>query len=536
MTRRLDWFDELYRRKPKPPHVARLTGHDYRVVIVVEDELGNDTEEMGQGEKGVLRYAVVNESHRRTVEATFSSEATRGAMVFSDPAAHSPTGPVQCNITAYRKCNVEDQPVPYEDLMEVEVKNSKKPQEVFLTALTTKEEGTGKTKGKTEEHNVPLTNIVLMKRNSSTREFEEKSGMNNLTGAQYEQLTEAIVDAFNFSDLDMMLQFRLEKKLATIASPNDDIRVAIFKLIRKAQAEGWTERLITASRNYVPGNPKLLEFSRQFGLSSLRSELQQLDLERLVKQTNTFLNVNQWRTRLGEIEAQVCRIEIPTRGGVIYGTGFLVGSDVVMTNHHVMETVIAGRDSADDVILRFDYKALSDGRTLYAGTEYHLARRDWLIDNSPNNRPGTEPNKDELDYALLRVDGAPGNHAVGGQSEPNAPRRKWIKIPEKPYGFEPHTPLFIMQHPEAQPLKLAIDTDAVMDVNSNGTRIRYKTNTEGGSSGSPCFSSEWDLIALHHSGDPNFDPNHEPGYNEGIPLSAILELLETRNLTSLLGQ
>jgi hypothetical protein len=349
-------------------------------------------------------------------------------------------------------------------------------------------------------------------------------------------LSNALIAAFPTQpDLEMMLRLRLNLVLANIVSPNDDLRMAVFKLIRKAQAEGTVERLVLAARNANPGNPKLLELSQKFGLSSLKPDLIGSELERLVRDTNPYLSVNQWRNKLGELEAQICRIEIPSRRGTIYGTGFLLAPDVVMTNYHVMETVIAGTDKPDGVILRFDYKELTDGKAIYTGTAHRLSPRDWLIDHSPNNRLGELPNRDELDYALLRVDGAPGDQPVGGEAEPNAPQRKWISIPETEHQFQPNAPLFILQHPKAKPLKLVIDTDAIIGVNSNNTRVKYKTNTEAGSSGSPCFNSNWELVALHHSGDPNFAPDHQPEYNEGIPLSAILALFEERNLRSVLG-
>jgi V8-like Glu-specific endopeptidase len=87
-----------------------------------------------------------------------------------------------------------------------------------------------------------------------------------------------------------------------------------------------------------------------------------------------------------------------------------------------------------------------------------------------------------------------------------------------------------LQHPSGEPMKLSIDDDGVMSANAGQTRLRYRNNTEGGSSGSPCFTFKWELAALHHSGDPNFDPAHKPTYNQGIPLTAIMNLLNERNV------
>ncbi|MBW4669995.1 MAG: serine protease [Cyanomargarita calcarea GSE-NOS-MK-12-04C] len=137
-----------------------------------------------------------------------------------------------------------------------------------------------------------------------------------------------------------------------------------------------------------------------------------------------------------------------------------------------------------------------------------------LIDES---RPCVleKQNPDELDYALLRVSGNPGKISVG---ERDSPQRGWINLPTKPYEFSLNTPLFILQHPKGKPLKLAID--AIIDVND--IIVKYETNTEPGSSGSPCFDINWNLVALHHSGYTN--------YNAGTSFNAICPLKEKRGL------
>jgi hypothetical protein len=262
------------------------------------------------------------------------------------------------------------------------------------------------------------------------------------------------------------------------------------------------------------------------------------------------LDVAIWRERLGQVETQICRIEIPVNGKQISGTGFLVGPDLVMTNYHVMEPVILGEQGrtdsrglaarADQVILRFDYKRMDDGFVTNPGVVFRLAP-DWHVDSSPPSPIDRQiektgaPAPDQLDYALLRVAGEPGNRQPGGRTEPGGTKRGWITFPEASHEFVAHTPLFIVQHPRGMPLKLALDMDAIIGVNQNGTRVTYTTNTDPGSSGSPCFNANWDLVALHHSGDPDFDPAHKPEFNEGIPVQAIRALLEHRGLRERLG-
>jgi hypothetical protein len=239
----------------------------------------------------------------------------------------------------------------------------------------------------------------------------------------------------------------------------------------------------------------------------------------------------------------VCRIEYPA--GKARGTGFLVGPDRVLTNFHVMEPIKAGEYTARKVVLRFDYLVDRDGVTVHAGTRHELAPgndTEWLIDSSPASpldrqaNPATDPAPDQLDYALLRLARPAGQEPVGGTTnDPNAPLRGRIEVPEQKYAFPPASGVYIVQRPDGLPMQVALDTEGVLGRNGNGTRVRYTTTTEPGSSGSPCFSPDWELIALHHSGDPQYASIGSGAYNQGIPITAIRALLTERNLVSALG-
>jgi hypothetical protein len=155
---------------------------------------------------------------------------------------------------------------------------------------------------------------------------------------------------------------------------------------------------------------------------------------------------------------------------------------------------------------------------------YSLAD-DWQVDVSPYNpqealgQEDATVQPDQLDYAILRLSESPGSQPVSHQSL-DTHLRGWIKIADHPMELVEGNPLFIVQHPAGGPLKLALDTQAILGLNANQTRVRYRTNTETGASGSPCFNSNWDLVALHHSGIVKF--------NEGIPINSIVTLLKQR--------
>ena len=331
------------------------------------------------------------------------------------------------------------------------------------------------------------------------------------------------------------MTYKLDKRLDDYAL-GGDYKEIVFELIMAAEAEGWTAELIQGARESNPGNAALQALAQEVALASTTSTL-----ERTIKERSPYLDVEIFRTRLGQIETQVCRIEIPTPKGTVFGTGFLLGPDVVITNHHVMDIVISGKARPEAAIFRFDYKRLS-GDVISEGAVYKLATADWLVDSSPPSdvdskrepKPGV-PKPDELDYAIVRLQGSPGSTPAGQKPDPKDPPRGWISV-EKTASAAPASPLLIMQHPDAAPLKLALDMSGVIGPNTNGTRLKYTVNTEGGSSGAPCFNAEWDLVALHHSGDPNFDSDHKPEYNEGIPIEAILNLLVARGKRDVIGQ
>jgi len=356
-----------------------------------------------------------------------------------------------------------------------------------------------------------------------------------LTGSQYDRFSKALRAAFpTLASLTAMVRFKLDRNLAEI-SLGQSLNEVVFQLIQAGEAEGWTAELLAGAREANPGNPQLQAFAQETGLSAATPAL-----ERIISQHAPMFDPVQFRTRLGEIEGQVCRVEVELDAGTIFGTGFLVGPGAVITNYHVLEAVIEGQVPPSDVVCRFDYKRMAN-EIVNPGTTFELSASDWLIDASPLSmadriQDGSAlPAPDELDYAIVRLDGTPGNDPVGAKAAPNSPPRGWISVSEKPFAFPAQAPLMVLQHPDAAPLKLALEMNGIIGLNANHTRVRYTVNTEGGSSGSPCFSTDFQLVAVHHAGDPNFAAGHKPTYNQGIPFAAIVELLETRGKRSVLG-
>jgi hypothetical protein len=90
--------------------------------------------------------------------------------------------------------------------------------------------------------------------------------------------------------------------------------------------------------------------------------------------------------------------------------------------------------------------------------------------------------------AALRIEGESENLPVSApNAEVGAVARGFIKMPTGPVKVAVDQPILVVQHPRGDPFKLAFDTPAVKSVNANRTRVRYRTNTEAGSAGSPVF-------------------------------------------------
>jgi Trypsin-like peptidase domain/Effector-associated domain 1 len=348
----------------------------------------------------------------------------------------------------------------------------------------------------------------------------------NLTGPQRKALSDALGNAFPLKRLRELLDYRLDTRLDDVTL-GDDYQQIRFELIRDAEARGWTAELLVAARAENPGNSHLLAIGEQLDGGAVASLAQ----ERVIREQSPFFEVVEWRRRMGELEGQVCRVEVLVGAATAYGTGFLVAPDTVITNHHVIGPALAGTALASDVVFRFDYKVLQ-GNLIGSGTTFGLRDDDWLLDSSPladvdlePDPKSREPSAEELDYALLRLNGAPGADAIGKGDE-QSPARGFIDLSAPQQGVAAGSPLFILQHPDSRPLQLALEMDGVIDVVATGTRIRHRVNTEGGSSGSPCFNAHWELVGIHHVGDPNFA--HEAAFNEAISIDSIMTLLAQR--------
>jgi Trypsin-like peptidase domain/Effector-associated domain 1 len=359
--------------------------------------------------------------------------------------------------------------------------------------------------------------------------------MGVLAPRQMEQLSNALTAAFDTFSLNILVATRIDKRgLGYYSALSNRLEVQTFELVTQAEARDFTLKLIEAARELRPDNRELSELSSALNVAALSRGAAGRNLERTIREHNRYVDLFTFRSRLGEIEQQVCRIELPLvnqqhERAFSTGTGLLVSRNVVLTNYHVIEPLLQTTSDGwtgkpDDVVIRFDFKKIGNDVT-NSGETFKLAA-DWLVDSSPYETTA-EASAEELDYALIRLAEDAGDRPVGGwPATAGAPKRGWCVLERTNHPFTPGTELIIVQYPGGDPLKIAFDTDSIISENPAKTRVRYRTNTEAGSSGSPCFNYALDVVALHHAGDPSWRPQ----YNAAIPIDTILAALQTRGV------
>lgn len=185
------------------------------------------------------------------------------------------------------------------------------------------------------------------------------------------------------------------------------------------------------------------------------------------------------------------------RSGSWSGTGFLVSPNILLTNHHVLNspTVAAAANAV------FNYQVGADGQPLPTTTMRLRPDRLYL----------TSPARDGLDYTFCWVDGEPG--AQFGHSRIS---RQALVIAEREFAN-------IVSHPDGRMKEIAIQENTVEW--QDELVVHYTSDTEPGSSGAAVCNNNWQLIALHHASKETGDPER-PVRNEGIKLSAIAVDLE----------
>ena len=187
--------------------------------------------------------------------------------------------------------------------------------------------------------------------------------------------------------------------------------------------------------------------------------------------------------------------------GTGWATGFMVAPNLFMTNNHVIED----KAFREKVRIQFNYQLNTQGDE--DDTTSFLPKLDGFFYTN-----------EALDCTIIELE------PNAGECETDDPIRagdEWgfISIPKGTVTYWENQYFNIVQHPSGRLKEIAI-RDSQIDTLFSRV-VRYKADTEPGSSGSPVFDNEWNLVALHHAGgDKDFTGKWLN--NEGIRIDAIV--------------
>jgi V8-like Glu-specific endopeptidase len=198
----------------------------------------------------------------------------------------------------------------------------------------------------------------------------------------------------------------------------------------------------------------------------------------------------------------VARVNIPGSG---FGTGFLISKSLFMTNNHVLERP----QDAQRAQFEFNYQLDYQGRTQPTDTYY--ANTNDLFYTNP---------QDNLDFTIVRLNGNPGD--------------RWGYYRLRIRNFAINQVCNIIQHPSARFKEVSLQDNRVERILPKA--VRYRTDTEPGSSGSPVFDNEWELIALHHAAGDQDPQTGKWLNNEGIRIDMVIQDLKNNFQRSPDGQ
>ena len=181
------------------------------------------------------------------------------------------------------------------------------------------------------------------------------------------------------------------------------------------------------------------------------------------------------------------------------GTGFLVGEDLVMTNHHVLPMDAEAGDATIDMDAEFDLIQPSP-RT----KQYHLDPGRFFLTDAAR------------DITIVAVTDFVGD-------KPPLKNFGWHVLLADQGKIRVGDPVNIIQHPDGKDKSVTVHNSHFLhlsDEDADAQYCWYTGDTEGGSSGSPVFNNMWEVVAVHHRAIRRMDDKGNILGRSGKPMSA----------------
>lgn len=296
-------------------------------------------------------------------------------------------------------------------------------------------------------------------------------------GELFSQTAKVLVDSVGRNTLtlvarDMGLELENVVRSAAFENEASDFLLAMSRQQRVTELIAAARRRNTDNRNLMNIETRVASWwNGAFGTAlGIDVESGAYELQCFVRPHLGDMSMDDWIERVLDVRRAVCRVT--TKDGA-NGTGFLIGSDLVLTAKHVLDRKAAATCFFDD-----DQNATE--------TTDRQATRIALQES-------------DLDYALLRLD-----HSLKDRKHLSYATTQ----PKK------DDPLVVVQHPGGGKKRIAQGS-------VKGTPDQYlehNANTSPGTSGAPCFDAHWRVIGIHREGK---DGNK----NRALSITAVLDNL-----------
>ncbi|MGJ3250934.1 MAG: trypsin-like peptidase domain-containing protein [Elainellaceae cyanobacterium] len=316
------------------------------------------------------------------------------------------------------------------------------------------------------------------------------------------QLREALNSGFrNYTSLKIFVSDNFEDVRLNEIATSRATRDAADDLIEHFEESGNIPDLILALHKERPRNPEVKQLMlrlqgflhQRFVLDpafeekidypfELPTAYEDVQLEAfLPRQFSYEADVGKLKRGL-QLANAVCKVSFTDCDRT--GTGVLVAPDLVLTNYHVLSSqVIEERsqlaEKAKTLIFEFGFVS-QEHNSLVSPDTFAVETTEPLVAYSP-------PHK--LDYALLRVE----SRITDAQYITPIPTLSLLSP------LSPRDGLNVLQHPQGNVMQVSLSASGVVQTDVSRGRVWYVNRTQGGSSGSPCFSNDWNLVALHHA-------------------------------------
>ena len=294
-----------------------------------------------------------------------------------------------------------------------------------------------------------------------------------------------------------------------------------------------------------------------------RVELSELALVERIIEANNLLPVH-FLTEGAALQGAVGKVVVSPPGWS--GTGFMVSPSLFMTNNHVIRNETDAGNARVKLNYQFDHNGndlqVDEYRADPASFFHTSPSLDYTIVRlKPKPRVGrvsrgsrmpgaaTAETLPELGvFERVIADGGDLEPGPGAATEPTVAGHigrvppwwlvhagsKWGFIPLRDtIAYAPGQRLNVIQHPRGRRKEVALQSNTVTNIFTN--HVRYSTDTEPGSSGSPVLNNSWDLVALHHAAGSQ-DGTGDWLDNQGVRVDKIVADLRSQLAGSTAGQ